>query len=96
MTRRGDSPAWTDFRAGDRIELLGRVSGKWGEREVGVDWRFMGAHCSHPACQSKPLECFSCCATCVYSLVGDHSFVTCHKSVYLRVNRAARLLMKFY
>lgn len=22
------------------------------------DWHFMGAYCSHPACQSKPLECF--------------------------------------
>lgn len=22
------------------------------------DWRFMGVYCSHPACQSKPLECF--------------------------------------
>lgn len=22
------------------------------------DWHFMGAYCSHPVCQSKPLECF--------------------------------------
>lgn len=26
---------------------------------------------------------FSGFATCVYNLVGDHSFVTCHKSVFI-------------
>lgn len=29
---------------------------------------------------------FSGFATCVYSLVGDHSFVTCHKSVFISVS----------
>lgn len=59
-------------------------------RRSECDWHFVGAYCSHPACQSKPLECFgmffSVFATCVYSLVGDHSFVTCHKSVFIFVS----------
>jgi len=29
------------------------------------DWHLTGVYCSHPACHSKPLECFSGCATCV-------------------------------
>lgn len=53
------------------------------------DWHSMGAYCSHPACQSKPLECFGMffpsLQTCVYRLVGDRSFVTRHKSVFIFV-----------
>lgn len=52
------------------------------------DWHFTGVYCSHPACQSKPLECFGCFfsgfATCVYGLLC-HCFVTCHKSVFIQL-----------
>lgn len=63
---------------------------------AGVTW---GHILSHPACQSKPLECFgmffSGFATCVYSLCGAPPIVTCQKSVFIRVSADKHLFNEF-
>lgn len=58
-----------------------------GQSVIGISW----GHIVHIRRVSQNhwnvLECFfSVFATCVYSLVGDHSFVICHKSVFIFVS----------
>lgn len=65
----------------------------------GSDWHFMGVYYSHPACQSKPLECkktkTNLALKPVFIVLKGPLFITCDKLLLVSVSSELHTLNGF-